>query len=534
MKTDPTLSGPVASATPKAGSQRRPGRAVRLIAAAVAGAALLGAGAAGCSSPQASESVVIDKEALPSAGKLVESVLEGIAFEGGSEGAGFLFGLLFPEEDSTAPQFEKLNTKLDGISAQLVEVEAEVAAVKTEVDISEEDGALKDLRGFSNTVRDLYDNDYLPVSTAAIALAKAKEAGTDTAAAQAQLDQAKADFVAAYKQKDVGTILLNQGDYITGGGGIKSAPKLVGRVMMDKGYVSYDDSVALQRFYDALADQQAATQMMQLEYDLATNNGKYATNATNYQSVAAAATKVPVITKGHIIATPAGTASTAGATEFMTPGHTAEDGSTNQSYGAVTWPLGDREPIAGIEAANPGWKLPNDATLVVLTTAVKAAPGDTVGAKIRQAGMPNLDPKLGYQDQEQYKWSATVSGGRLWSSDQSKVRVMCGVGVGRQGAPLVYIGLDVPHAAITDGASAKPIGPRVTLIEDASEGSNVNSKTAGCLAAENKLLAVQLAGAISVSRAVASLDPVKGTEMERKASAKYSLSAGVALSKVSR
>jgi len=497
MKTDPTLSGPVASATPKAGSPRRPGRAVRLIAAAVAGAALLGAGAAGCSSPQASESVVIDKEALPSAGKLVESVLEGIAFEGGSEGAGFLFGLLFPEEDSTAPQFEKLNTKLDGISAQLVEVEAEVEAVKTEVDISEEDGALKDLRGFSNTVRDLYDNDYLPVSTAAIALAKAKEAGTDTAAAQAQLDQAKADFVAAYKQKDVGTILLNQGDYITGGGGIKSAPKLVGRVMMDKGYVSYDDSVALQRFYDALADQQAATQMMQLEYDLATNNGKYATNATNYQSVAAAATKVPVITKGHIIATPAGTASTAGATEFMTPTYTDEDGST-EPYGALKWPIDARSPIAPIEAANPGWTLPNNATLGLLTTGVKGAPGDTLLQKIKNAALRDV-PNQGWEDSARTRWYASLSNGYLWTSDTSKsIDVYCGdyFAAGSLFPMAQWRKFDVQNAAKTSGASAT-FSARHNLAPKPM-GDFVGYSMSKCAAAENS--AVDMTAGVALSK----------------------------------
>ncbi len=410
-------------AIPGARTPQRPGRGVRLIAAAVAGVALLGVAAAGCSSPQASESVIVDREAVK-VSKLVDSVLEGIAFESGSEGAGFLFGLLFPEEDTITPQFEKMNTKLDAISQQLVQVEAAVAAVKTEVDIAEEDGALKDLRGFANTVRDLYDNDYLPVSTAAIALAKAKEAGTDTTAAQAQLDQAKADFVAAYKQKDIGTILLNQGDYITGGGGIKSAPKLVGRVMLDKGYVNHNDSVTLQRFYDALADQQAATQMMQLEYDLATNNGKYAANSANYQGVVADATRVPVIADGSIIVTPTGAASTVGATEFMAPDHTTADGTVDQPYREVLrLPFGGgwnpTDPVDAIIAANPGWELPSNSTMLSLTGAVKGVQGDNYAAKLSEAASPATpdDASRGDQARSRYKWQGATSTGGLWTSN---------------------------------------------------------------------------------------------------------------------
>lgn len=381
---DARVTGTGASAQKRA-RKRAQGR--KALVGLAAFAVLIGGSVTACGDNSASPGVV--KEAGAS-----EGVVEGLGavatglLEGLGEGAGLqAYEFLMREiegPDPTTKSLSDIKDQLNGISAQMDQVQASLVDVKHQLSEQDRVEAIKDLIGFNDDITTLYTDYFLPIADAAIAVQQAKDSGGDVAAATQTLTDRKDEFKAAYLAKSADEVSLKQHQYLMPNNDFPSVLKVTGQVLMDKGYLTAYDSTQLHNLYLAIADQEALATTMVLEHDLMTNNqAAFARHSDVYKKAHAAEVQnlPPAIPVGYVIDTRNGT--TANAQTFMAPVKGGDDfmGYPKFNWLPVAWngQLGG-DPMAPILADNPGWKVPSNGDIKALAQATAKAPERYTGS----------------------------------------------------------------------------------------------------------------------------------------------------------
>ena len=177
---------------------------------AVGAGSLAGCSSSGTAASSAEATPSVSKEAgivTAAAGFLLKNVLAGAVGYGAVQGMNKIFGTGGGTDlTETNASLDALKSQVDGVSTQVGQVANQIRTVVLQVDALGEDAAMRSLVGYSTDVATVYSDYFTPMVDAAVALQKAKVAGSDTATLQADYDAKKADFKSGYGDYKIASI----------------------------------------------------------------------------------------------------------------------------------------------------------------------------------------------------------------------------------------------------------------------------------------------------------------------------------------
>ncbi len=243
-------------------------RSTKVGAAVLAGAALLSAGVAGCSSENPTTSaVVVDREA-GGALEIAKFFGEGVAMgllEGGGKS---MFDSLFGGEQGEDPnkeRFDEISGKLSEIDGKLDQMQVQTKTLLDKTDDAAYAADLRELQDVGSAVSFMYQDSFMPLVRANQKLADDVRSGASAEvleADRAAVATATENFRTDYKngKLTIGTAAEKIHNYLLPGG--TSVLQHKGATLMEKGYLTTTDSRILRAEYDLWADYQATAAMM--------------------------------------------------------------------------------------------------------------------------------------------------------------------------------------------------------------------------------------------------------------------------------
>ncbi len=371
-------------------------------------------------------------------GFIAKSVLGGILSAGANRGAGFLMAQL-NGPDATTQSLDLIKTELGQVTSRLDQIQTSLVRVEGGIVSADLNDANGEVSRLNDVVTGLYDTRYRPVVDAALTYEQAKENGLPTTAAAAILQTRKDDFGRDAAAAGLQSILRTQHSYLMPNSRMDSLLKRTGKQLMLKDFVTSFDSARLRDLYVELADEEALTAKMLLEYDLLQGDtAAFDRDAKLYQSFAGLEINnlPPQIPAMDIVDTRNRT--TTGTQMYMSP--VGPDGiqPLPKELWAPTTPEGVHmgpDTVAPVLAANPGWDLPTIAQLTALYSATKNAPLST-GVSSDFSGSDRLERLwwngYGYNANADARDYSTVLARRwfhqiVWSKDMAQSNTMeCG------------------------------------------------------------------------------------------------------------